>query len=155
MSPTYISKRPSGWLSLQKHLSLYIQKASEALKPPYICQDLIRAQRALGSPEVPRRTKNGSRVGRLNSSLVIFFMKRKTQLKYILILEQNSAEGGLVEEVQGRSFPIQKFMLQIFAIINGTSVMNSRKNMQCDFLKMQGGGGQRPFGIFQKNHPSW
>ena len=52
-------------------------------------------------------------------------------------------------------FPIQKFILQIFAIINGSSVMNSGKKTQYDFPKMRGGGGQRPFGIFPKIHPFW
>ena len=31
-------------------------------------------------------------------------------------------------------------MLQIFAIIDDTSVMNFRKNLQHNFLKMRGGG---------------
>ena len=39
----------------------------------------------------------------------------------------------------GGSFPIQKFMLQIFAIIKGTSVMNFGTNPQHDFPKMRGG----------------
>ena len=34
---------------------------------------------------------------------------------------------------------VQKFTLQIFAIINGTSVMNSGTNLQYDFPKMRGG----------------
>ena len=55
---------------------------------------------------------------------------------------------------RGGSFPIQKFMLQIFAIIKGTSVMNFGTNPQHDFLKMRGGG-QRPFGTFPKIHPFW
>ena len=59
-----------------------------------------------------------------------------------------AAEGG------GGSFPIQKFMLQIFAIIKGTSVMNFGTNPQHDFPKMRGGG-QRPFGTFPKIHPFW
>ena len=46
-------------------------------------------------------------------------------------------------------------MLQIFAIIDDTSVMNFRKNLQHNFLKMRGGGGQRPFGTFPKIHPFW
>ena len=46
-------------------------------------------------------------------------------------------------------------MLQIFAIIRGTSVMNFGKNPQHDFPKMKGGGGQRPFGTFLKIHPFW
>ena len=50
---------------------------------------------------------------------------------------------------RGGSFPIQKFILQIFAIINGTSVMNSGKNPQYDFPKMRGED-QRPSGIFRK-----
>ena len=41
----------------------------------------------------------------------------------------------------GVSFSIQKFMLQIFAIIKGTSVMNFGKNLQNDFPKMRGEGG--------------
>ena len=50
----------------------------------------------------------------------------------------------------------QKIILQIFAIINGNSVMNSGKNPQYDFPKMMGGGvGQRPFGTFLKIHPLW
>ena len=52
----------------------------------------------------------------------------------------------------GGSFSIQKFMLQIFAIIDDTSVMNFRKNLQHNFPKMRGGG-QRPFGTFPKIHP--
>ena len=39
----------------------------------------------------------------------------------------------------GGSFSIQKFMLQIFAIIDDTSVMNFRKNLQHNFPKMRGG----------------
>ena len=54
----------------------------------------------------------------------------------------------------GGSFPIQKFMLQIFAIINASSVMYSGKKAQHDFPKMRGGG-QRPFGTFTKIHPFW
>ena len=41
----------------------------------------------------------------------------------------------------GGSFPIQKFILQIFAIIDDTSVMNFRKKLQHNFPKMRGGGG--------------
>ena len=40
-------------------------------------------------------------------------------------------------------------MLQIFAIIKGTSVMTFGKNPQHDFPKMR--GGQRPLGTFPKN----
>lgn len=40
----------------------------------------------------------------------------------------------------GGSFSIQKFILQIFAIINSTSVMNSGKKCQYNFLKMRGQG---------------
>ena len=54
----------------------------------------------------------------------------------------------------GGSFSIQKFILQIFAIIDDTSVMNFRKNLQHSFPKMRGGG-QRPFGTFPKIHPFW
>ena len=45
-------------------------------------------------------------------------------------------------------------MLQIFAILRGTSDMNFGKNPQHDFPKMRGGG-QRPFGTFLKIHPFW
>ena len=45
-------------------------------------------------------------------------------------------------------------MLQIFAIIDDTSVMNFGKNLQHNFPKMRGGG-QRPFGTFPKIHPFW
>ena len=38
------------------------------------------------------------------------------------------------------SFSIQKFILQIFAIIDDTSVMNFRKKLQYNFPKMSGGG---------------
>ena len=58
---------------------------------------------------------------------------------------RKSSEGGV-----GGSFPIQKFMLQIFAIIKG--YMNFGKNLQHDFPKMRRGG-QRPFGTFPKIHP--
>ena len=54
---------------------------------------------------------------------------------------------------RGGSFPIQKFMLQIFAIINASSVMYSGKKAQHDFPKMR--GGQRPFGTFPKIDPFW
>ena len=40
----------------------------------------------------------------------------------------------------GGSFSIQKFILQIFAIIDDTSVMNFRKNLQYNFPKNEGGG---------------
>ena len=39
----------------------------------------------------------------------------------------------------GGSFSIKKFMLQIFAIIDNTSVMNFEKKMQHNFPKMRGG----------------
>ena len=61
--------------------------------------------------------------------------------------------GKIPKRGGGGSFPIQKFILQIFAIINGTSVMNSGKNLQYDFPKMR--GGQRPCWIFPKIHPFW
>ena len=41
---------------------------------------------------------------------------------------------------RGGSFPIQKFMLQIFAIINAYSVMYSGKKAQHHFPKMREGG---------------
>ena len=50
------------------------------------------------------------------------------------------------------SFSIQKFILQIFAIINVTSVMNSGKKIALRFSKNEGGG-QWPFGTFPKIHP--
>ena len=50
----------------------------------------------------------------------------------------------------GGSFPIQKFMLQIFAIIKGTLVMNfGEKNPQHDFPKMRRGVKSR-LKLFQK-----
>ena len=45
---------------------------------------------------------------------------------------RKSSEGG------GGSFPIQKIMLQIFAIIKGTFVHEFRKKRQHDFPKMRG-----------------
>ena len=42
---------------------------------------------------------------------------------------RKSSKGG------GGSFSIQKFMLQIFAIIDDTSVMNFRKNCNITFWK--------------------
>ena len=50
----------------------------------------------------------------------------------------------------GGSFPIQKFILQIFAIINGTLVMNSGKNLQYDFPKTRGGGGSKAIWNFSE-----
>ena len=44
--------------------------------------------------------------------------------------------------------------LQIFAIINASSVMYSGKKAQHDFPKMRGGD-QRPFGTFPKIHHFW
>ena len=67
---------------------------------------------------------------------------------------QNGWIFGKVPRGGGGSFSIQKFMLQIFAIIDDTSVMNFRKNLQHNFPKMRGGG-QRPFGTFPKIHPFW
>ena len=40
----------------------------------------------------------------------------------------------------GGSFSIQKFILQIFAIIDDTLVMNFGKKLQYDFPKIRGGG---------------
>ena len=43
--------------------------------------------------------------------------------------------------------------LGLVAIIDDTSVMNFRKNLQHNFPKMRGGaGGHRPFGTFPKIH---
>ena len=50
----------------------------------------------------------------------------------------------------GGPFPIQKFMLQIFAIINASSVMYSEKKAQHDFPKMRGGGSKAVWN-FSKN----
>ena len=62
----------------------------------------------------------------------------------------------------GGSFSIQKFILQIFAIIDDTLVMNFRKILQYDFPKIEGGvkdrlelfrkfihfgGGRHPLGV--------
>ena len=61
-------------------------------------------------------------------------------------IRKNSRGGG--------SFSIHKFILQIFAIIDDTPVMNfGEKKLQYDFPKMR--GGQRPFGTFPKIHPFW
>ena len=46
---------------------------------------------------------------------------------------RKSSKGG------GGSFSIQKFKLQISAIIDDTSVMNFGKKLQYDFPKMRGG----------------
>ena len=54
----------------------------------------------------------------------------------------------------GGSFPIQKIMLQIFAIINVNAVTNLREKAQHRYPK-RGGGGQRPFGLYPKIHPLW
>ena len=51
---------------------------------------------------------------------------------------------------KGGSFPIQKFILQIFAIINGTLVMNSGKNLQYNFPKTRGGGGSKAIWNFSE-----
>ena len=53
-----------------------------------------------------------------------------------------SSEGGV-------SFSIQKFILQNFAIIDATSVMNFGKKLQYDFPKMRGGSNAVWF--FSKN----
>ena len=50
----------------------------------------------------------------------------------------------------GGSFSIQKFMLQIFAIIDDTSVMNFRKNLQHNFPKNEGGGINGRLELFRK-----
>ena len=50
----------------------------------------------------------------------------------------------------GGSFPIQKFILQIFTIINGTLVMNSGKNLQYNFPKTRGGGGSKAIWNFSE-----
>ena len=49
----------------------------------------------------------------------------------------------------GGQFSIQKFILQIFAIIDDTSVMNFGKKLQYDFPKMRGGSNAVWF--FSKN----
>ena len=51
--------------------------------------------------------------------------------------QKSSKRGG-----RGVSFPIQKIILQIFVIINGSSVMYSGKKPQYDFPKMRGGKGR-------------
>ena len=63
---------------------------------------------------------------------------------------RKSSKGG----GRGGVISIQKFILQIFAIIDDTSVMNFRKNLQYNFPKNEGGG-QWPFGTFPKIHPFW
>ena len=51
----------------------------------------------------------------------------------------------------GGSFSIQKFKLQIFAIIDDTSVMNFGKNLQHNFPKMRGGEGSKAVWNFSEN----
>ena len=46
-------------------------------------------------------------------------------------------------------------MLQIFAIIDDTSVMNFGEKFAIWFSENEGGGDQRPFGTFPKIHPFW
>ena len=65
-------------------------------------------------------------------------------------LLQNGRIFGKVSK-GGGSFSIQKFILQIFAIIDDTSVMNFRKNLQHNFLKMRGGGGSKAVWNFSEN----
>ena len=50
----------------------------------------------------------------------------------------------------GGSFPVQNFILQIFAIKKDTAIMNSRKNPQYDFPKMRAGGIKGCLELFQK-----
>ena len=47
-------------------------------------------------------------------------------------------------------FSTQKFILQIFAIIDDTSVMNFGKNLQYDFSENEGGG-SKAFWSFSEN----
>ena len=52
----------------------------------------------------------------------------------------------------GGSFSIQKFILQIFAIIDDTPVMNfGEKKLQYDFPKMRGGRGSKVLWNFSEN----
>ena len=51
----------------------------------------------------------------------------------------------------GGSFSFQQFMLQIFAIIADTSVLNFRKNLQLNFFENDGGGGSKAIWNFSKN----
>ena len=55
-----------------------------------------------------------------------------------------SSEGG------GGSISIQKFILQVFAIIDDTSVMNFGKILQYDFPKMRGRGFKGRLELFRK-----
>ena len=64
---------------------------------------------------------------------------------------QNGLIFGKVPKGGVGSFSIQKFILQICAIIDDTSVMNFRKNIT--FRKW--GGDQRPFGTLPKINPFW
>ena len=66
----------------------------------------------------------------------------KTFLKLLLILGMpyTSKKDEFSERFRrGGSKTIQKFILQIFAIIDDTSVMNFVKHLQYDFPKMRGG----------------
>ena len=69
--------------------------------------------------------------------------KTENLKKYDLVREtypfQNEWIFGKVLKGEGGSFSIQKFMLQIFAIIDDTVVMNFRKILQHNFPKMRGG----------------
>ena len=58
---------------------------------------------------------------------------------------RKSCEGGV------GAFSIQKIILQIFAIIDDTLVMNFRKNLQYDFPKNEGGGGSKTVWNFSEN----
>ena len=55
-----------------------------------------------------------------------------------------------LRRVGGGSFSIQKSILQIFAIIDNTSVMNFRKKLQYNFPKMSGGGVKGRLQLFRK-----
>ena len=56
-----------------------------------------------------------------------------------LLWEAWPYQNGFRRGREGGSFSIQKIILQIFAILNGTLVMNSRKNLQYNFPKMREG----------------
>ena len=75
---------------------------------------------------------------------LMFNLKFRDEWKY-----QNGCFFGKVPK-GGGSFPIQKFILQIFAIINGTLVMNSGKNLQYNFPKTRGGGGSKAIWNFSE-----
>ena len=63
---------------------------------------------------------------------------------------RKSSEGG-----GGGSFPIQKFMLQIFAIIKGYFGHEFWKKSATLFSENEGGGSRAVYNFSEKIHPFW